>query len=119
MNEARRHVLLWVAPEFLKSSGMIQLFSEAGIFSLPENEMENYIRAAVGAGGFALTGKLADVHHGSGVWISPVNVPGLELMVPWHYVKSIVTAETPQASRIFGLATNLSQVKPAGGTQPK
>ena len=35
MSEPRRHVLIWVAPEFLKSSGMIQLFTEASIFCLP------------------------------------------------------------------------------------
>ncbi len=32
MTEPRRHVLIWVSPEFLKSSGMVQLFTEAGIF---------------------------------------------------------------------------------------
>lgn len=103
MEEERRHVLVWVAPEFLKSSGMIQLFTEAGIFVPPDDDMEEYTRAAERAGGFALTGKLAEVHHGAGIWISPVNVPGLELMIPWQFVKSVVTAESPQSSKAFGL----------------
>ena len=103
MTEARRHVLIWVAPEFLKSTGMIQLFTEAGIFSPPEEKLPQYIQAAEEAGGFAMTGTLAEISHGAGIWISPVNVPGLELMIPWAFVKSVVTAESPQTSKAFGL----------------
>ena len=35
MSDGRRHVLIWVAPEFLKSPGMVQLPTEAGIFLSP------------------------------------------------------------------------------------
>ena len=109
MSEPQRHVLIWVAPEFLKSSGMIRLFTEAGIFSPPENDLDGYIRSAEASGGFAMTGKLAEANHGAGVWISPVNVPGLELMIPWQFVKSVVTAESPQSSKAFGLMDKLTQ----------
>ena len=105
MSEVRRHVLIWLAPEFLKSSGMIQLFTEAGIFTVSDEELDDYIEAAKAAGGFALTGTLAEAGHGAGIWISPVSVPGLELMIPWHFVKSVVTAESPKSSKIFGLTT--------------
>jgi hypothetical protein len=106
MGDARRHVLIWVTPEFLKSSGMVQLFTEAGIFLPPAEELEEYFRSAEAAGGFAMTGMLAEMGHGAGIWISPVNVPGLELMVPWQFVKSVITAESPQASKVFGLMTD-------------
>src|SRR6185503_18177579 len=98
MSEPRRHVLIWVAPEFLKSSGMIQLFTEASIFLPPEDDLEEYIRSAEEAGGFAMTGQLAEANHGAGIWISPANVPGLELMVLWQLAKSVVTAESTQSS---------------------
>jgi len=117
MTEVRRHVLIWVAPEFLKSSGMIQLFTEASIFLPPENDLDEYIRAAEAAGGFAMTGKLAEANHGAGIWISPVNVPGLELMVPWHFVKSVVTAESPQTSKAFGLMSDLARPNGAAKKQ--
>lgn len=109
MSEPRRHVLIWVAPEFLKSSGMIQLFTEASIFVPPQNDLDEYIRSAEEAGGFAMTGRLAEVNHGAGIWISPVTVPGLELMIPWQLVKSVVTAETPESSKAFGLMSDLAQ----------
>jgi hypothetical protein len=109
VTEVRRHVLIWVAPEFLKSTGMIQLFTEAGIFLPPEGELDEYIRSAEAAGGFAMTGRLVESGHGAGIWISPVNVAGLGLMVPWHYIKSVVTAEGQQSARIFGLVTDLAE----------
>ena len=109
MSEVRPHVLIWVAPEFLKSPGMIQLFTEAGIFLPSDDELEEYIRAADAAGGFAMTGRLAQASHGAGIWISPVNATGLELMIPWPFVKSVVTAQSPQSSRVFGLMNELAQ----------
>lgn len=109
MSGERRHVLIWVSPEFLKSSGMIQLFTEAAIFVPPAGDLDEYIRAAEAAGGFAMTGKLAEANHGAGIWISPVNVPGLELMVPWQFVKTVVTAESPQSSKAFGLMSDLAR----------
>lgn len=116
MNEARRHVLIWLAPEFLSSSGLIRLFTEAGIFTHPEDELDEYIRAAEAAGGFAITGTLAETGHGAGIWISPVNAPGLELMIPWQFVKSVVTAESSHPSKVFGLMRNLA--RPNGDKHP-
>jgi len=109
MSEPRRHVLIWVAPEFLKSSGMIQLFTEASIFLPPQDNLDEYVSSAEAAGGFAITGRLAEANHGAGIWISPLNVPGLELMIPWHLVKSVVTAESAQSSKAFGLMSDLAQ----------
>lgn len=109
MAEVRRHVLIWVAPEFLTSSGMIQLFTEAGIFSLPGDNLDEYTRAAQAAGGFAMTGMLVNSSHGAGIWISPERFPGLELLLPWPFVKSVVTAESPRASKVFGLVADAAQ----------
>jgi len=78
MSEGRRHVLIWVSPEFLKSPGMIQIFIEAGIVLPPVDKLEEYFHAAEDAGGFALTGRLVEANHGAGIWICPVNVPGLK-----------------------------------------
>ena len=109
MTEARRHVLIWVAPEFLRCAGLVRLFIEAGIFSPPEDELDRYISAAEAAGGFALTGMLAEAGHGAGIWISPVDSPGLQLMVPWQFVRSVVTAESPHSSKVFGLMSDIAQ----------
>lgn len=114
MNESSKHVLLWVSPEFLKSPGMVQLFTEAGIFQTQEDDLEDYLRDAEAEGGFAMTGRLAEMHHGAGIWISPVDTPGLELMVPWQFVKSVVTAEGPQTSKAFGLMTDSLDAKSSG-----
>jgi hypothetical protein len=114
MNETRRHVLLWIAPEFLRSSGMIRLFTEAGIFVPPQDEMDEYMRSAEAAGGFAMTGQLAEANHGAGIWISPADIPGLELMVPWPFIRSVVTAESPQSSRAFGLMQDLVRSNGSG-----
>ena len=116
MSEPRRHVLIWVAPEFLKSSGMIQLFTEASIFVPPQDDLDEYIRSAEEAGGFAMTGQLAEANHGAGIWISPVTVPGLELMIPWQLVKSVVTAESTGSSKAFGLMSDLAQNGPSSKT---
>lgn len=114
MSEMKRHVLLWITPEFLRSSGMIRLFTEAGIFVPPEDDMDEYIRSAEAAGGFSMTGKLAQANHGAGIWISPAANPGLEVMVPWTFVKSVVTAESPQSSSAFGLMQDLVQSNGVG-----
>jgi len=29
--------------------------------------------------------------------------PGLEVLIPWHFVISLVTAQEPQSSKTFGL----------------
>lgn len=114
MSETRRHVLVWVAPEFLKSSGMIQLFTEAGIFFPSNDELEQYIQAAVIAGGFAVSGMLGEANHGAGIWISPVSIPGIEVMIPWQFVRSVVTAESPQPPKAFGLMRDLAEANGSG-----
>ena len=117
MDEARRHVLIWITPEFLKSSGMIQLFTEAGIFFPEGEDLDRYIESAVAAGGFAITGVLSDAHHGAGIWISPAAIPGLELMVPWQFVKTVVTAESPQPPKAFGLMREMAEANGYGRRQ--
>lgn len=94
---------------------MIRILREAGILRAPEDQTEDYIRAADEAGGFALTGQLVEATHGAGIWISPENVPGLHLMVPWQFVKSVVTAEEPSAARVFGLITHSGPGKSPNG----
>ena len=110
MSEPLRHVLIWVSPEFLKSSGMVQLFTEAGIFLASGDDLSDYIQSAEDAGGFAMTGRLAEANHGVGIWISPVNLAGLELMIPWQFVKSVVTAESAQSSKAFGLMSDFAKL---------
>jgi hypothetical protein len=118
MTDTKKDLLVWVAPEFLKSPGMIQLFKEAGIFSPPGDDLDSYREAAEAAGGFALTGKLGEAHHGAGIWIGPIDVPGLELMIPWAFVKSVVTAETTRSSKLFGLITDIAHYNPVNGKTP-
>ena len=64
-----------------------------------------------------MTGRLAEANHGAGIWISPVNVPGLELMIPWTLVRSVVTAESAQSSKAFGLMSDLAQPTAAAKKQ--
>ena len=61
--------------------------------------------SAEAAGGCAITGLLVEAHHGAGVWLAPEKSPGLELMIPWSFVRGIVTAETPKTKQILGLAS--------------
>ena len=89
---------------------MVQLFTEAGIFLVSSDELSDYIQSAEDAGGFAMTGRLAEANHGVGIWISPVNLAGLELMIPWQFVKSVVTAESPQSSKAFGLMSDFAKL---------
>ncbi|HEY4361328.1 MAG TPA: hypothetical protein VGN17_10175 [Bryobacteraceae bacterium] len=76
--------------------------------SLPEGEWEKFVTAAEEAGGFALGGRLVESNHGAGVWISPLNEHGLELMIPWPFVRSLVTAQDPQSPKMFGLMAELA-----------
>jgi hypothetical protein len=65
--------------------------------------------SAEAGGGWAITGLLVESQHGAGVWIAPEKSPGLELMIPWSYVRGIVTAETPKTKQILGLASLLPE----------
>lgn len=103
-SDRRRQALVWVAPELLQSPGIMRILHEAELLPVPENKWEDFIRAAVETGGFALAGRLAESNHGAGVWISPESELGLELMIPWAFVRSVVTAPELEARRVFGLA---------------
>jgi hypothetical protein len=65
--------------------------------------------AAEVTGDFALSGKLVDCDHPAGVWISPPSGHGLQVLVPWHFVISLVTAEEPQSSKTFGLIMDAAE----------
>jgi len=118
--EPRRHVLVWVAQEFLESEGMLHILQESGAVPGQEKDWEKIVEACENSGGFALAGKLVDVNHGAGIWISPPGDAGLEIMIPWHSVRSVVTAEEQHQIKIFGLVKDLAkgQAKPGVPTTP-
>jgi hypothetical protein len=118
--EPRRHVLVWVAQEFLESEGMLHILQESGAVPGQEKDWEKIVEACENSGGFALAGKLVDVNHGAGIWISPPGDAGLEIMIPWHSVRSVVTAEEQHQIKIFGLVKELAKqpVKPPVPTTP-
>ena len=109
MTSDRKHVLVWVAQEFLESGGMLRILEETGLLEtgVPEGVVAV---SAEAAGGCAITGLLVESHHGAGVWIAPAKSPGLELMIPWAFVRGIVTAESPK--KILGLTTQVTQNSP-------
>src|SRR3954469_5800801 len=102
--DPRRHVLVWVAAEFLESEGMLHILHESGAIPGREQDWEKIVAAAEDSGGFAIGGILVDSNHGAGIWISPFSGPGLEIMIPWHFVRSVVTASEHLQDKIFGLA---------------
>jgi hypothetical protein len=120
MTQERQHVLVWVAPQFLESGGISRLLREAEFFSLSDEEWEEFVEAAGKAGGFALSGRLVESNHGAGIWISPLNIQGLELMIPWGFVRSVVTAQDAASPKMFGLMNELAH-GPAvsNGTGPR
>ena len=99
-----RHVLVWVDAGFLESEGMLHILQESGAIAGGEQDWEKLVAAAEDSGGFALGGMLVESNHGAGIWISPPHTPGLEIMIPWHFVRSVVTASEPLQSKMFGLA---------------
>jgi len=107
--ETRRHVLVWVAAEFLESEGMLHILQESGAVPGQEKDWEKIVEACENSGGFALAGKLVDVNHGAGIWISPPGDAGLEIMIPWHSVRSVVTAEEQHQIKTFGLVKELAK----------
>ena len=104
--DPRRQVLVWVAAEFLASPGMMRILHEAELLSAPEDKWNDFIRAAVESGGFALGGRLAEANHGAGIWISPESARGLEVMIPWGFVRSVAAASALESRKVFGLARN-------------
>ena len=109
-----RHVLVWVDAEFLESEGMLHILQESGAIAGGEQDWEKLVAAAEDSGGFALGGILVESNHGAGIWISPLDMPGLEIMIPWHFVRSVVTASEQLQSRMFGLARASAKPSPAG-----
>lgn len=108
-----RHVLVWVDAEFLESEGMLHILQESGAITGQEQEWEKLVAAAEDSGGFALGGTLVESNHGAGIWISPPDTPELEIMIPWHFVRSVVTASEQHQSKIFGLARSGAKRSPA------
>ncbi len=108
-----RHVLVWVDAEFLESEGMLHILKESGAITGGEKNWENLVAAAEDSGGFALSGMLVESNHGAGIWISPPDTPGLEIMIPWHFVRSVVTASEQFQSKMFGLARAGDKLTPA------
>jgi len=88
---------------------MLQILEETGIFSHREENWRELVEAAEATGGFALSGRLVTCDHPAGVWISPPSGHGLEVLVPWHFVISLVTAEEPQSSKTFGLIIDAAE----------
>ena len=114
--EPRRHVLVWVAQEFLESEGMLHILQESGAVPGQEKDWEKIVEACENSGGFALAGTLVDVNHGAGIWISPPVDAGLEIMIPWHSVRSVVRAEEQHQIKIFGLVKELAKKPPVPTT---
>ena len=108
-----RHVLVWVDAEIMESEGMLHILQESGAITAGEKDWEKLIASAEDSGGFALGGMLVESNHGAGIWISPPNTPGLEIMIPWHFVRSVVTASEHLQSKMFGLARAGSKLGPA------
>lgn len=102
MDSDRKHVLVWVSEDFLHA-GMLRILKETGLIpsDMPEARMAESVEQA---GGCAITGLLVESPSGAGVWIAPEAAPGLELMIPWGYVRGLVTAESPKTKQILGLA---------------
>ena len=99
---------------------MLHILQESGAVPGQEKDWEKIVEACENSGGFALAGELVDANHGAGIWISPPGDPGLEIMIPWHSVRSVVTAEEQHQIKIFGLVKELAKQssKPAVPTTP-
>lgn len=99
---------------------MLHILQESGAVPGQEKDWEKIVEACENSGGFALAGKLVDVNHGAGIWISPPGDAGLEIMIPWHSVRSVVTAEEQHQIKIFGLVRELAKgpAKPGVPTTP-
>lgn len=112
MVEERKHVLVWVSEEFLHSSGMLRILEETGLIAAGAPE-DRVAEAAERAGGCAVSGLLVEARHGAGVWVAPENSPGLEMMIPWGFVRGLVTAESPKQAHTLGLAGLVKQPSPS------
>lgn len=107
--DPRRHVMVWVAPEYIQSEGILQILQEAEVIPGHAQSWEKILEASQNTGGFGLGGTLVEMHHGAGIWISPHANPGLEIMIPWASVRAVVTAQEPLSSKLFGLKEGRKQ----------
>ena len=112
-SDPRLHVMVWVDKEFLESEGMLHILHETGLIADKQASWEAIVEAAENTGGFALSGYLAEAGHGAGIWISPSSESGIQMMIPWRVVKSVVTAEEERDPRVFNLRLGTGKKKPA------
>ena len=98
----------WWRRSFLHSTGMLRILKEAEFFPLPEDDWGKFIQAAEEAGGFGLGGGLVESNHGAWYMDFSAECSGLELMIPWPFVRSVVTAQDPQPPKMFGLMADLA-----------
>jgi len=113
-SEPRRHILVWVTAEYIQSEGMLHILQEAQAIPGYEDDWEKILDAAENTGGFALGGTLVEMHHGAGIWISPHADEALEIMIPWQFVRSVVTAQEPLSTKMFGLPSEPPKRKQGG-----
>ena len=106
--DPRRHVLVWVTPEYIQSEGMLHILQESEAIPGNQQGWEKILEASENTGGFALGGTLVEMHHGAGIWISPHADAGLEIMVPWQFVRCVITAQEPLSTKMFGLREGVS-----------
>ena len=112
--DPRRHILVWVTAEYIQSEGMLHILQEAQAIPGYEDDWDRILEAAENTGGFALGGMLVEMHHGAGIWISPHADEAVEIMIPWQFVRSVVTAQEPLSTKMFGLPANPPARKLAG-----
>jgi hypothetical protein len=112
--DPRRHVLVWVTAEYIQSEGMLHILQEAGALPGSEPSWVKILEASENTGGFALGGMLVELHHGAGIWIAPLANPGLEILIPWQFVRSVVTAQEPIFGKTFGLPSDGRKPVPGG-----
>jgi hypothetical protein len=91
---------------------MLHILQEATEIPGSEGDWEKILESAENSGGFALGGTLVEMHHSAGIWIAPLNDSGLEIMIPWGFVRSVITAQEPlPGSKIFGLPATVLKRK--------
>jgi len=93
---------------------MLHILQEAQAIPGYEHDWEKILEAAENTGGFALGGMLVEMHHGAGIWISPHADEALEIMIPWQFVRSVVTAQEPLSRKMFGLPASPPKRKLTG-----
>jgi hypothetical protein len=116
MEERRKHVLIWVAAEFIQSEGVVQILKEAGLFPAP-GKADELFESAEQIAGFALTGWLVNEYHPAGIWIAPHESPELSMMIPWHFVRAVIAAERGSET-IYGLAASFAARNRQGISKP-